>query len=57
MTVNKMKWFIRSLVCLIKGHKDIAVFFNPIDGSRDLGFICSRCSRPKHTTWETFLWR
>jgi len=49
---DRINWFLCSLLCLISGHIDIVVFYNPFDGRRDLGKACSRCGRPKYTTWD-----
>ena len=48
---GRMLWFLCSLGCLMWGHIDIPVFYNPFNGKRDWGFICHRCGRPKYTTW------
>jgi len=41
----RVRWFWRSIICLIKGHEDIVALYNPITGKRDMGFICARCGR------------
>jgi len=48
----RLKTFTKSLTCLIKGHEDIVVFYNPVTGNRCLGFLCARCGRPRITFWE-----
>ena len=53
----RLKWFIRALHCLLTGHKDIVVSFNPVTGERCLGFLCARCGRPKLTFWEFMMER
>lgn len=54
---ERVFWLLRAVQCFFKGHDDGATFFNPSTGTRDLGFTCYRCGRPRLNKWEEVLRR